>query len=296
MTQSYRASHSGSQLHFQVFRDVIFAETDDCYAAAAPLRAAAFLPIRINMKETQNQSTSLKRPIRRTLIILATTFILVVSALSILLSYAFVTSIVHDVVKHDDKVLPVTSVESFDDPEAPRKDGATRPKINPAMLATGDSFFDGRMIQRVGIHLLGLILFVITAGLGFPWATCMVYRWETNHTIVQGHRLKFTGKGIQLLSLCASSSGRRGSRTEALRSSAAARTSRRRESSLRPAPSRRSVRSCSLAACGISKFIVYLPHHEFQDSMHFGLRGGFGNVLHGVVRAGGRSSRRGAEG
>lgn len=104
-----------------------------------------------------------------------------------------------DVVKHDDKVLPVTSVESFDDPEAPRKDGATRPKINPAMLATGDSFFDGRMIQRVGIHLLGLILFVITAGLGFPWATCMVYRWETNHTIVQGHRLKFTGKGIQLL-------------------------------------------------------------------------------------------------
>ncbi len=53
-----------------------------------------FLPIRTEMKETQNQPKPLKRPIRRTLVILATTFILVVSALSILLSYAFVSSIV----------------------------------------------------------------------------------------------------------------------------------------------------------------------------------------------------------
>ena len=27
---------------------------------------------------------------------------------------------------------------------------------------------------------------------------CGITRWETKHTIIQGHRLKFTGKGIQL--------------------------------------------------------------------------------------------------
>ena len=102
-----------------------------------------------------------------------------------------------DVVKHDDKIVPVTSVESFDEPEE-RRDGQPQKIVENKIVPNGDSFFDGRMIQRVGIHLLGFLLFVVTAGIAFPWATCMVYRWETKHTIIQGHRLKFTGKGIQL--------------------------------------------------------------------------------------------------
>ena len=103
-----------------------------------------------------------------------------------------------DVVKHDDKVAPVTSadsIESMDEPEnrAPITQAAAQALVN------GESYFDGRMIQRVGIHLLWGFIFLITATLAFPWCVCAVTRWETKHTIIQGHRLKFTGKGIQLL-------------------------------------------------------------------------------------------------
>ena len=102
-----------------------------------------------------------------------------------------------DVVKHEDKIVPVTSVESFEDPEAP-KEKNPQPVISNQLI-TGESFFDGRMIQRLGLYLLWGLLFIISLGFAFPWVTCAITRWETKHTIIQGHRLKFTGKGIQLL-------------------------------------------------------------------------------------------------
>lgn len=102
-----------------------------------------------------------------------------------------------EVVKHEDKVVPVTSVESFDDPEAPKE---TKPAVTPVkqMVPTGESFFDGKMIQRVGLHIWWGFIFIITVGFAFPWCVCAITRWETKHTVVQGHRLKFTGKGVQL--------------------------------------------------------------------------------------------------
>ena len=32
----------------------------------------------------------------------------------------------------------------------------------------------------------------------FPWAVCMVYNWETKHTVVDGRRLKFDGTALGL--------------------------------------------------------------------------------------------------
>ena len=102
-----------------------------------------------------------------------------------------------DVVKHEDKVVPVTSVESFDDLE--KEAPVIKPPVQQnKIVANGDSYFDGKMIQRVGIFIGYGLLFIITAGIAFPWAMCGITRWETKHTIIQGHRLKFTGKGIQL--------------------------------------------------------------------------------------------------
>lgn len=101
-----------------------------------------------------------------------------------------------EVVKHEDKVLPVTSVESFEDPEAIKN--PQQQQVSTQFKITGDSFFDGRMIQRVGITLLSILIFLVSAGIAYPWAMCLKMRWETKHTIIQGHRLKFTGKGIQL--------------------------------------------------------------------------------------------------
>ena len=109
-----------------------------------------------------------------------------------------------EVVKHEEKFVPVTSIESLDGPEDKKNSNdaqmAPLTAVGPRKIEPqGESFFDGKMIQRFGIHLWGLILFIITAGLAFPWVTCMIMRWETKHTVIQGHRLKFTGKGIQLL-------------------------------------------------------------------------------------------------
>ena len=103
-----------------------------------------------------------------------------------------------DVVKHEDKVIPVTSVESFEDPDG--KQAEVKPPVpNNTFMPTGESYFDGKMIQRVGVFILWGFVMLITLGLAFPWAVCGLMRWDTKHTIIQGHRLKFTGKGIQLL-------------------------------------------------------------------------------------------------
>lgn len=62
----------------------------------------------------------------------------------------------------------------------------------------GDSYFDGGLLQLIGWNLLGIFVTAITIGICYPWAVCMVYGWETKHTIVNGHRLAFDGKAIQL--------------------------------------------------------------------------------------------------
>lgn len=61
-----------------------------------------------------------------------------------------------------------------------------------------ESKFDGRLIQQIGWSLLAALLSVFTLGIGVPWAVCMLERWETKHTVVDGKRLTFDGKGGQL--------------------------------------------------------------------------------------------------
>jgi hypothetical protein len=60
------------------------------------------------------------------------------------------------------------------------------------------SYFDGGLLQYIGWSILGALVTIFTLGICFPWALCMVYGWETNHTIIEGRRLKFTGKAISL--------------------------------------------------------------------------------------------------
>lgn len=100
-----------------------------------------------------------------------------------------------DVIKHEGKFVPVTALDSPDNP-----DDAVAASLLGAQrtVAQGESFFDGKALARVGVFILAFLLFVITAGLGLPWAYCKVVRWDCKHTTVSGHRLKFTGKGIQL--------------------------------------------------------------------------------------------------
>ena len=61
-----------------------------------------------------------------------------------------------------------------------------------------ESYFDGRLIQIIGWRILGFFITVLTLGVCFPWAYCMIYNWETKHTVVNGHRLAFDGTAVQL--------------------------------------------------------------------------------------------------
>lgn len=56
-----------------------------------------------------------------------------------------------------------------------------------------NSYFDGGLLQLIGWRLLGGSLTACTLGICFPWALCMVYHWETKHTVIEGRRLKFMG-------------------------------------------------------------------------------------------------------
>ena len=61
-----------------------------------------------------------------------------------------------------------------------------------------ESYFDGGLLQLIGWRILGFLVTVFTFGICYPWEFCMVYNWETSHTVINGHRLSFDGKAIQL--------------------------------------------------------------------------------------------------
>ena len=64
-----------------------------------------------------------------------------------------------------------------------------------------ESRFDGGLLQLIGWRLLGLLATICTLGICYPWAVCMVYRWEARHTVIDGQRLEFDGTALGLFGL-----------------------------------------------------------------------------------------------
>ncbi|MBR5866288.1 MAG: hypothetical protein IKZ04_00100 [Spirochaetaceae bacterium] len=62
-----------------------------------------------------------------------------------------------------------------------------------------ESYFDGGLLQFIGWSFLGFLVSTCTLGICFPWAIVMIYRWKTEHTVINGKRQKFDGTGLQLL-------------------------------------------------------------------------------------------------
>ena len=58
---------------------------------------------------------------------------------------------------------------------------------------------DGKLIQVIGWCLLGGLLTMITLGIMFPWAICKLVAWDCKHTIINGRRLRFTGKAGEII-------------------------------------------------------------------------------------------------
>lgn len=65
-------------------------------------------------------------------------------------------------------------------------------------VASGTSYFDGGLLSFIVWSILGILITVITLGICFPWALCMLYGWKINHTVINGKRLKFNGSAIGL--------------------------------------------------------------------------------------------------
>ena len=82
---------------------------------------------------------------------------------------------------------------------APSQTQIVNVNVNTAgTAASGESYFDGGLAQQIGYTILGALVTVFTLGICYPWAFCMLYRWETKHTVINGKRLVFDGKAVQL--------------------------------------------------------------------------------------------------
>ncbi|EHO6907253.1 hypothetical protein KJG39_002547 [Listeria monocytogenes] len=60
------------------------------------------------------------------------------------------------------------------------------------------NFFDGGLGECIGWKVLGFIVTFFTIGICYPWALCKVYGWKINHTVIDGQRLEFQGRAINL--------------------------------------------------------------------------------------------------
>ena len=72
--------------------------------------------------------------------------------------------------------------------------GAPYPDAN-----MGGSYFDGTGGELVGLLILTVLVSLITCGIATPWFLCKIYRWEKEHTVIDGKRLTFNGSGAELL-------------------------------------------------------------------------------------------------
>lgn len=61
-----------------------------------------------------------------------------------------------------------------------------------------ESKFTGGLLELIGISILQVIIIFFTLGLATPWAVCLKESWIAEHTVINGRRLKFDGKGGQL--------------------------------------------------------------------------------------------------
>lgn len=62
----------------------------------------------------------------------------------------------------------------------------------------GHSKFDGGLGSYLFMMIVNLLIVIFTLGICSPWAICNAYRWKTEHTIIDGRRLKFNGTAIGL--------------------------------------------------------------------------------------------------
>lgn len=61
-----------------------------------------------------------------------------------------------------------------------------------------ESYFDGGLLELIVWNIICALITIFTLGICFPFAICLLLKWEASHTVIEGKRLKFDGTGMQL--------------------------------------------------------------------------------------------------
>ena len=48
------------------------------------------------------------------------------------------------------------------------------------------SYFYGGMLTYILSYIISFFIITLTFGLGTPWAICIMYKWEIEHTVIEG--------------------------------------------------------------------------------------------------------------
>lgn len=75
----------------------------------------------------------------------------------------------------------------------------TKELENAGTADIAKSKFDGTGLQLFGYQILLVLVSAVTCGIAAPWMICKIYKWKTEHTIINGKRLTFTGTGASLI-------------------------------------------------------------------------------------------------
>ncbi len=59
--------------------------------------------------------------------------------------------------------------------------------------SSGPTYFDGEVIEWMGIFVPSILMCVLTLGLAYPYARCFFLSWYVGCLVIDGKRLSFTG-------------------------------------------------------------------------------------------------------
>ena len=65
-------------------------------------------------------------------------------------------------------------------------------------LVDGESFFDGKLIQLIGLNILSNLLVVISFGILYPLTNCLKLKWLAKHSIINKKKIVFDGSALSL--------------------------------------------------------------------------------------------------
>lgn len=62
----------------------------------------------------------------------------------------------------------------------------------------GESYFDGSVLQLVGINIICCFLTIASFGILYPFTECIKLRWIAKHSIINRKKIVFSGNGLSL--------------------------------------------------------------------------------------------------